>query len=134
LADARIDLALLSPGERALLRALSGIEARLSRLEEAVRSGQSFKVGKGRSENAPITVALDLRDVGATTLEVTVRSDVACVFLVEGSVDGVNFAVKDRLVLASPGEIHQGYANAYPVVRVRSDDAGNHEVEVVAAR
>jgi hypothetical protein len=134
LVDARIDLTVISPVVGALLQALSGIEARLSKLEEAIRSGQSFRVGRGRSQGAPITVALDLRDVGATTLEVTVRSDVPCTFLVEGSADGVNFAVKDRLVLDAPGEIHQGYANAYPVVRVRSDDAGNHEVEVVAAR
>lgn len=129
-----VDLRLLSPGERALVLALGELQARLSAVEAVARRGQTPLSTRNASVGAPLTVALDLREVGAVTVEVTVRSSVAATFYVEGSVDGVNWRVKDSLTLAAPGERHEGYMNAYPVVRVRTDDVGHHEIEIVAAR
>lgn len=130
----QVSVQLLSPDGRAVVEALGALAARVASLEQVVRAGQTPVSHKGRSAGDRLTVALDLRGVGAVTLEVMVRSSVAATFYMEGSVDGVDWTVKDTLTLAAPGERHEGYINAYPVVRVRTEDIGDHEIELVAAR
>lgn len=129
-----IDVGALSPGERAVVFALGELVARVTSLESTVRVGQTPTTSKRRVTGAALTAALDLRGVGAVTLEVMVKSSVAATFYMEGSVNGTEWTVKDILALAAPGERHEGYMNAYPVVRVRTEDIGDHEIEIVAAR
>ncbi len=90
----------------------------------------------GKSQAVPLLVALDLRGVGGRmTVEVWVKSSGAANFFVEGSVDGTNFRQLYTLsVPAGGGENHEGFMNAYPVIRVRTEAANNNEIEVVAAR
>jgi hypothetical protein len=128
------DLRLLSAGERAVVTALGELSARLSAVEAVLRQGQAPVFSRGTSKAGPLVVAIDLRQVGAVTLEVMVKSSVPATFYVEGSVDGVKWSAKDTLSLAAPGERHEGYMNAYPVVRVGTEDVGDHEIEIVAAR
>ena len=112
------------------------VEARLKRLEEIQQEIYTPRVNYGRSKAAPLKVALDLRGFGGRmTLEVWVRSSDAAEFLVEGSVNGRDFRSLYTLsVPAGGGERHEGYMNAYPVVRVRTDAANDNEIEIVAAR
>ncbi|MEK7848933.1 MAG: hypothetical protein AAB270_08410 [Chloroflexota bacterium] len=131
---AKVELSLLTPGESAVVLALGELSVWLSAVEATLKKGQAPVYNRGTATAGPLTVAIDLREVGAATLEVMVRSSVAATFYVEGSVDGVNWTVKDTLTLAAPGERHEGYMNAYPVVRVRTEDVGDHEIELVAAR
>jgi len=69
------------------------------------------------------------------TIEVWVKSSDAADFFIEGSADGKNFRHLYTLsVAAGGGENHDGYMNAYPVLRVRTEAANDSEIEIVAAR
>lgn len=87
-------------------------------------------------KTGPLTVPLDLRGGrGKLQLEVWVKSSGPAVFNLEGSRNGVDWRLMDTLSLdGAGGEIHGGYMNAYPVVRVSTTAAGDNEIEIVAAR
>ena len=112
------------------------IETRLKRLEEIQQEIYTPRINYGRSKAAPLKVALDLRGFGGrVTFEVWVKSSDAAEFLVEGSANGRDFRHLYTLKIpAGGGEAHEGYANAYPVIRVRTEAANDNEIEIVAAR
>jgi len=90
----------------------------------------------GKSVAKPLTIALDLRGLGGRmTVEVWVKSSAAADFFVEGSANGQDFRKLYTLsVPGGGGENHEGFMNAYPVIRVRTEAAYNSEIEIVAAR
>ena len=112
------------------------VAERLKRLEEIHQQVYTHRSNYGKSKAAPLKVALDLRGFGGRiTLEVWVKSSDAADFLVEGSANGRDFRHLYTLsVPAGGGEKHDGYANAYPVIRVRTEAANDNEIEIVAAR
>ena len=68
-------------------------------------------------------------------VEVWVKSSGEASFLIEGSADGKSFRHLYTLsVVPGGGENHDGYMNAYPVLRVRTEAANDNEIEIVAAR
>jgi hypothetical protein len=104
-------------------------------LEQAVRQSYQPRSSYGKSKADALWVALDLRGIGGrVTVEVWVKSSGAADFLVEGSVDGINFRPITTISLAAAGQKHEGFVNAYPVLRVRTDAANDNEIEVVASR
>ena len=121
---------------RSLVSQQRAIEARLKRLEEINQEVYTHRSNYGRSKGAPLAVAIDLRGFrGRVTVEVWVKSSDAASFLIEGSADGKNFRHLYTLsVPAGGGENHDGYMNAYPVLRVRTEAANDNEIEIVAAR
>ncbi len=112
-----------------ITQAINSLRATL----EAIYSPRS---NYDKSQAAALLVALDLRGLGGrVTVEVWVKSSAAADFFVEGSADGTNFRQLYTLsVPAGGGENHEGFMNAYPVIRVRTEAANNNEIEVVAAR
>ena len=112
------------------------VEMRLRRLEEINQEVYNPRSNHGESEAAPLVVALDLRGFrGRTMVEVWVKSSDEASFLIEGSADGKSFRHLYALpVVPGGGENHDGYMNAYPVLRVRTEAANDSEIEIVAAR
>ena len=112
------------------------VEARLRRLEEINEEIYNHRSNYGMSKAAPLAVAIDLRGFkGRVTVEVWVKSSGGADFLVEGSADGKNFRHLYTLSVAvGGGENHDGYMNAYPILRVRTEAANDNEIEIVAAR
>ncbi len=90
----------------------------------------------GKSESQPLDVVLDLRGLaGRTLIEIWVKSSSAADFYIEGSIDGVNFRNLGTLAVPSGGgENHEGFMNAYPVIRVRTEAPGDNEIEIAATR
>ncbi len=105
-------------------------------LEAAVREAYAPRSNSGKSTAKALVVALDLRGLGGRmTVEVWVKSSGAADFFVEGSANGQDF--RNLYTLTVPGgggEKHEGFMNAYPVIRVRTEAANDNEIEVVAAR
>ncbi|GEM_PF-3318102 len=131
----------LSLEARALVITLRGqqeaLEKRLADIEAVLRESSTPVSAHNQSKGAPLTVALNLRGImGRMTLEVFVKSSGPADFKVEGSANGTDFRFLDSISIsdAQGGERHEGYMNAYPVVRVRTDNIGDHEIELVAAR
>ena len=112
------------------------VEARLRRLEEINEEIYNHRSKHGKSEGAALAVAIDLRGFrGRVTVEIWVKSSGGADFLIEGSADGESFRQLYTLsVAAGGGENHDGYMNAYPVLRVRTEAANDNEIEIVAAR
>ena len=121
---------------RSLEAQQKAVEARLKRLEEINQEIYNHRSNHGKSEAAPLAVAIDLRGFrGRVTVEVWVKSSDVADFFIEGSADGKNFRHLYTLsVAAGGGENHDGYMNAYPVLRVRTEAANDNEIEIVAAR
>jgi len=119
-----IDRGSLSYTEQAILEVAD-------RLEEAFRPRHNQSSGHGR-----LTVSLDLRGLaGRTVLEAWVKSSGSADFYLDGSTDGKNWRSIATLSLAAPGETHDGYINAYPVVRVWTNASSNdNEAELCASR
>lgn len=89
-----------------------------------------------KSEQEPLEVVLDLSGVsGRSTVEIWVKSNDLADFLIEGSVDGVSFRGLGTIPIpAGGGEAHEGFMNAYPFIRVRTEAANDNEIEIVATR
>lgn len=132
-----------SPGSvdiGAVLRSLEleqrAVEARLKSLEEMTGELYTHRSSHGESKAAPLSVVLDLRGFrGRVMIEVWVKSSGEADFFIEGSADGRSF--RRLYTLAVPGkggEAHDGYMNAYPLIRVRTEAANDNEIEIVAAR
>ncbi|MEK7777793.1 MAG: hypothetical protein AAB303_04125 [Chloroflexota bacterium] len=86
-------------------------------------------------KTGPLVVALDLRGAkGRLQMELWVKSSGPAVFMMEGSRNGQDWHQVDAIALDAAGERHQGYMNAYPVIRVSTDAPGENEIEIVAAR
>jgi len=121
---------------KSLVSQQQAVEASLRRLEEINQKAYTHSSRQGESQAAPLAVAIDLRGFsGRVTVEVWVKSSGAADFFIEGSADGKNFRHLYTLsVDAGGGENHDGYMNAYPVLRVRTEAANDSEVEIVAAR
>ena len=122
----------------AIIRALQAqqetLRAGLKAVADAVKEGSEPSVAYNKG-TGPLTVALDLRaGKGRIQLEVWVRSSGDASFLVEGSRNGTDFRLLDTLSIVGAGEQHQGYMNAYPVIRVTTTATGDNEIEIVAAR
>lgn len=120
-----------------LQRQQEALERKLESIEAVLRESSTPVEAHNKSKGAPLTVALNLRGVmGRMTLEVFVKSNVPADFRVEGSRNGLDWRFLDMLSItdAQGGERHEGYMNAYPVIRVGTDTAGDHEIELVAAR
>lgn len=94
------------------------------------------RFASGRSEAQPLSVALDLSGLaGRTLIEVWVKSSHAADFYIEGSIDALNFRHLGTVSVPSGGgENHEGFMNAYPVIRVRTEAANDNEIEIVATR
>ncbi len=124
------------PSEAGLTAAMRSLEARVKAVEDALRDIYMPRFSSGQSTAKALLTALDLRGLGGRmTVEVWVKSSDAADFFIEGSVDGTNF--RQLYTLSVPGgggENHEGFMNAYPVIRVRTQPANNNEIEVVAAR
>jgi len=121
---------------RSLQSQQQAAEIRLRRLEEINLEVYTHRSNYGKSQAAPLAVAIDLRGFrGRVTVEVWVKSSDAADFFIEGSADGRNFRHLYTLsVPAGGGENHDGYMNAYPVLRVKTEAANDNEIEIVAAR
>ena len=121
---------------RSLVSQQQALAASLRRLEEISQQAYTHRSKHGESQAAPLVVAIDLRGFsGRVTVEVWVKSSEAADFFVEGSADGKSFRHLYTLsVAAGGGENHDGYMNAYPVLRVRTEAANDNEIEIVAAR
>ena len=89
-----------------------------------------------KSEAQPLSVVLDLSGLaGRTLVEIWVKSSHAADFYIEGSLDAFNFRHVGTLsVPPGGGENHEGFMNAYPVIRVRTEAANDNEIEIVATR
>lgn len=138
---AQVSLDGLSLEARALVITLRGqqeaLEKRLGDIEAVLRESSTPVSAYNKSKGTPLTVALNLRGImGRMTLEVFVKSSGPAEFKVEGSANGTDFRFLDNISIsdAGGGERHEGYMNAYPVVRVKTDAIGDHEIELVAAR
>lgn len=90
----------------------------------------------GKSESQPLDAVLDLSGLaGRALIEIWVKSSGAAVFYIEGSIDGVNFRNLGTLTVPSGGgENHEGFMNAYPVIRVRTEATNDNEIEIAATR
>ena len=137
----QISLDGLSLEARALVltiqRQQEALEKRLGDIEAVLRESSTPVSAHNQSKGTPLAVALNLRGImGRMTLEVFVKSSGPADFKVEGSANGVDFRFLDAISItdAGGGERHEGYMNAYPVVRVKTDNIGDHEIEMVAAR
>jgi len=121
---------------KSLVSQQQAVEMRLKQLEEINREIYNHRSNHGKSLAAPLAVAIDLRGFsGRVTVEVWVKSSASADFFIEGSADGENFRHLYTLsVAAGGGENHDGYMNAYPVLRVRTEAANDNEIEIVAAR
>jgi len=89
-----------------------------------------------KSEQGPLEVVLDLSGIyGRSTVEIWVKSSGAADFLFEGSVDGFAFRSLGMITIpAGGGEDHEGFMNAYPFIRVRTEASNDNEIEIVATR
>lgn len=89
-----------------------------------------------KSEQGPLEVTLDLSGLaGRSTVEIWVKSSGIADFLIEGSTDGLSFRRLGTLsVPAGGGEDHEGFMNAYPVIRVSTGAPNDNEIEIVATR
>jgi len=89
-----------------------------------------------KSESAPLSVALDLNgQAGRTLVEIWVKSSGAADFYIEGSTGALDFRRLGILsVPAGGGENHEGFMNAYPIIRVMTEAANDNEIEIVATR
>lgn len=117
------------PIELQLLQATDSLAARL---EAAFSPRVASNSSRGK-----LVVALNLSGLaGRTYVEVWVKSSGAASFIFQGSRDGreETFRPVDTIALAGAGERHEGYFNAYPVVRVYTEAAGDNEIEIVASR
>ncbi len=105
-------------------------------LISTLREIYSPRTNSGKSQAKALVTALDLRGLGGRmTVEVWVKSSDAADFFVEGSANGQDFRKLYTLsVPGGGGENHEGFMNAYPVIRVRTEAANNNEIEIVAAR
>lgn len=113
-----------------LTEVASAVYLLASRLEEAFTP----RVATGKAAGL-LVVALNMSGLGGrANVEVWVKSSGAADFLVEGSVDGVNWRLVDTITLTGAGERHEGYPNAYPYVRVRTDAANDNEIEICGSR
>jgi len=115
---------------------VSAFERELKSLATVIKEGAMPQCAYDRSEAAPLTVVLNLRGlVGRTALEIWVKSSGPANFEVAGSRNGVDFRHLHTLSITSPagGERHEGFMNAYPVIRVSTNAANNNEIEIVAA-
>lgn len=100
------------------------------RLEEAFRPRSNYGSAHGK-----LTVGLNLRGLaGRMTLECWVKSSGAADFYLEGSTDGKNWRPIATLSLSGAGETHDGYLNAYPVVRVWTAADNDNEAELCSSR
>ena len=121
---------------RSLVSQQQAVEASLKRLEEINQEAYTHRSRHGESQAAPLVVAIDLRGFsGRVTVEVWVQSSGAADFFIEGSADGKNFRHLYTLSVGpGGGDNHDGYMNAYPVLRVSTEAANDNEIEIVAAR
>lgn len=119
---------------KALLEVLQAQQTQLRATVQALTLGFEPNTAQGKG-TGPLSMALDLRGPkGRLQLEVWVKSSGPATFTVEGSADGDNWRLVDTITLVAAGESHQGYMNAYPVVRVSTTAPGENEIEIVAAR
>jgi len=122
----------------AVLRPIVEFAEEIRKLRELLEEVYSpvppvYDSGTGR-----VVATIDLRKVkGRIVVEVWVRSEGADTFYVEGSRDGreENFRTLATLsTTATQREAHDGFWNAYPVVRCWADSPNFKEIEVLAAR
>jgi len=115
----------------------SVFERELRSLTEIIKEGAAPQCAYDKSVAAPLTVVLNLRGAaGRTALEIWVKSSGPAVFEVAGSRNGVDWRSLHNISITAPvgGETHEGFMNAYPVVRVSTSAANNNEIEIVAAK
>jgi len=118
-----------------LVEALSALTASVGAVREALEEAFSPVVVLRQSTGEELQAVADLRGMkGRMALEVFVKSSDAATFTLEGSANGTDFRVLDTIVLAAAGEDHRGYVNAYPVIKVRTADANDNVIEIVASR
>ncbi len=122
--------------ETLLAEAIKSLGVRVKALEDAIREIYAPRSNSGKSTAKALLIALDLRGLGGRmTVEVWVKSSGAADFFIEGSANGQDFRKLYTLsVPGGGGENHEGFMNAYPVLRVRTEAANNNEIEIVAAR
>ena len=109
--------------------------AELRGLGRLLRECYEPRTAYGESTADKLVVALDLRGLRArANVEVWVKSSAAADFIVEGSRDGVSWRPVKTISLSGAGERHEGYQNAYPVIRVRTEASNDNEIEIVASR
>ena len=109
----------------------------LESLVGILKEGAAPQYAYDKSEAAPLTVVLNLRGVaGRVTLEIWVKSSGPADFEVFASRNGVDWRHLHTLSIteAAGGERHEGFMNAYPVIRVSTDAANDNEIEIVAAK
>ena len=131
-----VEFSITGPEARSLELQMQAVAAGLRRLEEINQEAYTHRSQYGQSQAAPLVVAIDLRGFsGRVTVEVWVKSSGEADFFIEGSADGKNFRHLYTLSVATGGgENHDGYINAYPVLRVSTEAANDNEIEIVAAR
>jgi len=122
--------------ETILAGAIRTLETSVKRLDEHIQEIYTPRSNSGKSQAKALMTALDLRGLGGRmTVEVWVKSSGAADFFIEGSANGQDFRKLYTLsVLGGGGENHEGFMNAYPVIRVRTEAANDNEIEIVAAR
>jgi len=84
-----------------------------------------------------LSVTLDLSGLNSRSLvAVFVRSSAAAVFCVEGALNPVDgsFRVCDTIELGGAGQEIAYYQNAFPYVRVRTENPNNSEIDMSATR
>jgi len=83
---------------------------------------------------AALSATLDRSDdTGGAIVEVHVESSAAATFTLEVSFDGVTWRTVDTMVIGvGGGANHQGFFNAYPMIRVSTPTANNNVIEIVA--
>jgi len=89
-----------------------------------------------KTATGPFEVSLNCIDLTNNRvfprIEVYVESDSSATFLVQGSADNVVWRTRDTLSV-SASSTSQGYDNASPYVRVKTENAGTHTIEVIAS-
>lgn len=122
--------------ESILIEAVNMLQASVKQLDAHIQDIYTPRSAYGEGTAKALLVALDLRGLGGrVTVEVWVKSSDAADFFIEGSANGVDFRNLYTLsVPAGGGENHEGFMNAYPIVRVRTPAANDNKIEVVAAR
>ena len=86
----------------------------------------------------PLSVELNISGRGGLALmELWIKSNVECEFLVYGSHNGTDgtWRLTDELAIPTKQgkyENHEGYLNAYHHIKVSVAESGGHEIEIIA--
>jgi len=95
-----------------------------------------YKAAYSTSTAAALTVTLALPDAddARSHVEVGVRSSSPGDFYVEGSHNNARWWPVDTLTVTADTDKHEGYLNAFPYIRVRTDLVADNEIVIVSSR